>query len=738
MSRFLVFDFSRKQYNGFNQEYHTHKDVYFNNYTLGATSLLPKYFGSIAPINIFLGENNSGKSRFMRDIMKVQNTSIYDVNFSFNELCEKGIELCSAIDNLPDILPKRIRLHLTGNINNFNEIDKLIGFPRNNNSSSHSIDLQAEFEFKNIRKIAEAIKDSIDYKSVLDLLTESINTRLQALNEHSKNIQRIINICTTLNRQDLWGNGELASNSDVRFHRYNLELNIFSLPNAVEYAQTIDVKELADLIRQNIGPILKLIHSIFELLKKAKKTEHVETNKVYIPVLRSGRKLINNEGYRLAEDSDILELTTINDYDLKVEKLSIKTGFTLYKDIDTMYKARIEIRNRLHSFEEFLSKSFFNGKLVIVVPEQEDGKNGGNILITVDNEERDIHHLGDGIQALILILFPLFMSDEGQWFFIEEPETHLHPGFQRLFIQTISSNQSLLNKNLIIFLTTHSNHIIDYAIDEAKTINLFTFRKTNFIDTEFIYNIQLSKPRDLSNLIELGVQNSSVFLSNCTIWVEGVTDRIYLSAYLKCLMDRQDSSVSLIEGLHYSFLEYAGANVAHYTFNEYSFDDTITSESLQKIKALSISNRIMLIADQDGGAKTKRDEQLSGEGHDGFVYLVLEVREIENLLSPEIIIKTLVSLYPKEENIFDAKILNSDEYKQNYLGSYLRSKFPMLPENFAPSNGSGTIGSAKKRRFAEEAAKALTSWDMLTQEAQRLTIQVFDFIIGHNPRLGNN
>ena len=39
-------------------------------YTLAGTTLLPANFGSIAPVNIFLGENNSGKSRFMREIMR--------------------------------------------------------------------------------------------------------------------------------------------------------------------------------------------------------------------------------------------------------------------------------------------------------------------------------------------------------------------------------------------------------------------------------------------------------------------------------------------------------------------------------------------------------------------------------------------------------------------------------------------------------------------------------------------
>lgn len=34
-------------------------------------------------------------------------------------------------------------------------------------------------------------------------------------------------------------------------------------------------------------------------------------------------------------------------------------------------------------------------------------------------------------------------------------------------------------------------------------------------------------PRDISILNEIDARNSSVFMSNCTIWVEGISDKIY-------------------------------------------------------------------------------------------------------------------------------------------------------------------------------------------------------------------
>ncbi len=39
--------------------------------------------------------------------------------------------------------------------------------------------------------------------------------------------------------------------------------------------------------------------------------------------------------------------------------------------------------------------------------------------------------------------------------------------------------------------------------------------------------------RDRDLLASLGVKPSSVYLANCTIWVEGITDRLYITKYME-------------------------------------------------------------------------------------------------------------------------------------------------------------------------------------------------------------
>ena len=60
----------------------------------------------------------------------------------------------------------------------------------------------------------------------------------------------------------------------------------------------------------------------------------------------------------------------------------------------------------------------------------------------------------------------------------------------------------------------------------------------------------------------LGVRNSSVFLSNCVIWTEGVTDRMLLRKLLELFTD-----FSYLEDRHYSFAEYGGSNLENFDLN---------------------------------------------------------------------------------------------------------------------------------------------------------------------------
>ena len=520
----------------------------------------------------------------------------------------------------------------------------------------------------------------------------------------------------------------------IKFDRYPWR-TLLNNPHGKE-----NVHDYMNQVLQEVTGITNSLLQLQDLLRSRYESRTNPQYRTYIPTLRTARTLISHDGTRLESHNDIFQHTTVHDYQLAATGVIVDTGFSLYDAIDTTRNARHDGRNSFKDFELFLSTTFFNGKKVDVVAERVRDQRGGNILVAVEGVERDIHDLGDGIQTIIMLLYPLFIAPDKAWFFIEEPEVHLHPGFQRLFIETITTNKILRDKQLTIFLTTHSNHILDFALDDPHHVNIFTFRRREGSGNKSAYQIQLSSQRDIENLNLLGVQNSSVFLANCTIWVEGISDRIYFRAYLQAYLahriEKKQPTLSLVEGLHYTFIEYAGGNISHFDFT--AQEGPFTTQTIEDIKALSISNRVLLVADQDAGKGTRHEARQSKE-HDGFKYIVLTVKEVENMLSPALIAKGLSTLFKKRT--FDATMLNQAEYSSVYIGAYLDEKYGSFDKSFTPKSGTPprftTIGSKYKRKLAEAVAHNL-KWDEMSRTAQDFTKALYEFIKDHNPRLGSN
>src|SRR5690606_3258381 len=139
-------------------------------------------------------------------------------------------------------------------------------------------------------------------------------------------------------------------------------------------------------------------------------------------------------------------------------------------------------------------------------------------------------------------------------------ELYLHPGFQRLLIDAFVRNPEQPHQ---IFVATHSHHFLDLTLDRSACS---FFRVTKDYKNLVAAGVPKHRITCVSDegrhcLQDLGVWNSSVLLSNCTIWVEGTTDRRYLQRYLE-IYQREGGDLRadepFVEDLHYSFVEYSG------------------------------------------------------------------------------------------------------------------------------------------------------------------------------------
>ena len=449
-----------------------------------------------------------------------------------------------------------------------------------------------------------------------------------------------------------------------------------------------------------------------------------DVEKIYIPILRGLRPIQTEKGVIKAFDNteDNYKHRTIKDYfdgGHIIRDQDIFTGLNLYNDIRNHLLNNRDKRNQIKDFEDFLSQTFFFGESVSLIPHIE------NDVLKIGigkEEERAIYDMGDGIQSIIIMLYPLFLNqDKNLMVFIEEPELSLHPGMQRIFIETLLRPEF---KNFQYFITTHSNHFLDITLD-LKSISIYTFKKKNNKDSKPSYVIQNSNNDDIQILDLIGARNSSVFLSNCTIWVEGITDRLYLrkylEVYLNSLIESKEIKDRYKEDIHFSFIEYGGGNIVHWSFSD--------ADAWDKIKTSSISKKIFLMADQDdtvnkpGSEKAKRMALLKNNLGDNFRPVL--AREIENTLSPNVIINTVKELHTGKSAVdFSEKDITFEKYKDKKLGLFIESKFKNVTKNYAAK--SGTIND--KVNFCQTAITKIKTVEDLSTEGLALAKDIYEFI----------
>jgi ABC-type cobalamin/Fe3+-siderophores transport system ATPase subunit len=419
----------------------------------------------------------------------------------------------------------------------------------------------------------------------------------------------------------------------------------------------------------------------------------------YIPSLRT----LNNFGVGGDERDDFLAKRIRAQYQL-LESVDIFTGQSIYRRLQDMLLGDRHDREKVKKYELFLSEKLFDGKDISIIPKMDSDV----VDIGIDGDEKRIYELGDGIQALIALTFPLFEYDKGL-FFIDEPEVNLHPSMQRKLLEVLQEHTDHQ-----YFLTTHSNHFLDLTI-EYSDVSIFLCKKE-----EKNCEIRPVALGDRSILEEIGAQNTSVFLANKTIWVEGVTDRLYLKKYLELYTDKFNEK-PLVEDQDYVFVEYSGGNVTHWSFLDKLKDNSLKLD--ERISAKRLCGNMVLVADLDEvGSKQERKEILRSELGDRFIEL--SVREIENLLSPSVLEKVVSEYEKKETEIFNT--ISQDAYKDALLGKYIDRRFQLKKiEKSRPSYAadSGTIKD--KTAFCRKALRHLNNYDDLSLDAQELAKTIY-------------
>ncbi|MBL8215772.1 MAG: AAA family ATPase [Bryobacterales bacterium] len=174
-----------------------------------------------------------------------------------------------------------------------------------------------------------------------------------------------------------------------------------------------------------------------------------------------------------------------------------------------------------------------------------------------------LEYMGTGIAELTVLMADMLRNPNIRQFYLEEPECHLHPRLLRRLMARLRSQQDTQ-----FFVTTHSNAVLDSLTSDDR---VYRFG----IEHD---NCTVVRPcRDFiehgRTLDALGVAGSTLLQTNCIIWVEGPSDRIYVTKWLNQVLAAEGTT--FIEGSDFSFVFYGGKVLSHFAFAESGPNDFV-------------------------------------------------------------------------------------------------------------------------------------------------------------------
>ncbi|MBK6483738.1 MAG: AAA family ATPase [Chitinophagaceae bacterium] len=673
---------------------HIHK--YLNNaaYLWDGEESEIQFWGPIQKINILVGSNNSGKSRLLRGILR-SDEFLTISSLKIEDIQKQILKNCDLISGENPRFSYQVGV-----------LDPKY-YESNSINSSHKWLLQ-QYPGTHIQF------DSRYFNSLKTEFEKFVNN-IHVKNENWQDpFKKVYN--------ELLLSIELCKNPDSEQVRRSLSKSLINSIGHYKFSE-IHLKYIENTI-EYLGQLINV-----EILSPT------PPSRIYIPTLRSAISLydkdINESPTSIKIRKNIFAASIMQNYGIEAKELEkkgidIQTGLNFYQAVKKARNNIKEVRNKFEKYEAFLGKTFFGTETVDIIASETNNENEEHLNIWIKGEDRNLHDLGDGVQSLMILLYPIYMVEPNSWIFIEEPEMNLHPGMQRLFLQQLINDPYINSKNLKFFLTTHSNHLLDLTLELTNGISIFTIEKLYGAEKN-VFSIKAVKNNDTDILNKLGVLNSSVFLANKSIWVEGITDRIIIKAFLKAYMHSQDL-IKLNEDIDYAFFEYSGSNVMHFLFTDSHSRIETDFKLSEKIKAQFLHNKIILIADRDSG-KEKKHLVFKDQETKNFMYKYLSVSEIENLMSVDQLKRNLPLLTNRivKEKI-SAVAFSEHEYKHVKLGQlFTLNKFRnAIPHSLFEK--SGTLKPHYKLKFARILSQSM-AWNEMSNSAKKLTKEIYDFLI---------
>ncbi|MDP2694880.1 MAG: AAA family ATPase [Gallionella sp.] len=278
-------------------------------------------------------------------------------------------------------------------------------------------------------------------------------------------------------------------------------------------------------------------------------------------------------------------------------------------------------KEKFEKINQFLRNVIDNDSASIDIPHERD-----TILVHISGRTLPLESLGTGIHEVIILASAATILEKSI-ICMEEPELHLNPILQKKlarYLLEATDNQ--------YFITTHSAALMDTPSAEIYHIKLEGGQSIAEHATSDKLRSEICE--------DLGYHPSDLLQSNCLIWVEGPSDRIYINHWIYLIAPK------FVEGIHYSIMFYGGRLASHLTGED--IDKSI--ESFISLRRLNRRGVIVIDSDKEkkGGRINDTKRRLMGEFDSGPGYTwITEGREIENYLNSESIKDAISKVHPE-------------------------------------------------------------------------------------------
>jgi Predicted ATPases len=311
------------------------------------------------------------------------------------------------------------------------------------------------------------------------------------------------------------------------------------------------------------------------------------------------------------------------------------TALSSGKYVTTMIQ---NIYNRAEYNRGLVTKTLLNAvnevvmpdyEFVEIAPRQVEGSDAWEInLRERAGELVPLSASGSGLKTILCVvallsLAPRLLAQDrsASIFAFEELEGHMHPALLRRLLSYVVKR--IRKENSILFLTTHSNVVIDYfaADPEAQIVHVTKNDRGESVCSAVTRYLE---HRDV--LDALDCRASDLLQSNGIIWVEGPSDRTYVKRWIEL-----HSNGELREGTHYQCAFYGGRLLSHLDAAQPS------PEENDFLSILRVNRNAAVLIDSDraspGSAINATKQRICDELESSRGYCwVTNGREIENYL----------------------------------------------------------------------------------------------------------